>query len=210
MKYPEKIILERGTPEFALLEKHSELFRIIVENYAENKDEVTLTPYLFGDDDNEWEMFVDVFFPELAIRPFFIFKNKKISINSKRGTKEELKQLLRYMLIDHENTMLNFVKSQAKKSINAPRNVSARSVRKPIQQIKTYTRSSKNNFNNYSNYYSNYNQYNDDSNNTGPRLGYTEENEKMLGKLRGKDVSKYFPNEGGKRKTRRTRNHRMY
>ena len=104
MKYPEKIILERGTPEFALLEKHSELFRIIVENYAENKDEVTLTPYLFGDDDHEWEMFVDVFFPELAIRPFFIFKNKKISINSKRGTKEELKQLLRYMLIDDESS----------------------------------------------------------------------------------------------------------
>lgn len=204
MSYPEEITLERGNPEFALLEKHSELFRTIVENYSENKDQITLTPTLFGGDDDAWQMFVDVFFPELGVRPFFSFRGNKVSVDPKRGTKEDLQYLLQYMLIDDEDTMMNFAKSQAMKAVNAPQNVVPRGVGvRKNAPIGSY---------NYNNNYENNNNYNNynNNNNSGPRMGYTEENEEMLGKLRGKNASKYFPNEGGsrlttKRKTRRNR-----
>ena len=38
MEYPNEIIVEKGTPEYNVLYEHSELFRIIANNYSENED----------------------------------------------------------------------------------------------------------------------------------------------------------------------------
>jgi hypothetical protein len=134
----------------------------------------------------------------MGVKPFFLFRNNKVSVDPKRGTIEDVKDFLGYMLVDEENTMMNFVKSQAMKAVNAPQNDAERGVgvRKnpPIVSYKN------NNYNN-SNYNNNNNNNYNNNNNSGPRIGYTEENEEMLGKLRGKNASKYFPNEGGSRLT---------
>lgn len=201
MSYPDEIVVERGNPEFDLLYAHSELFKTIVENYAEDKDAITLSSEFFGGDGPEWEMFVDVFFPEMGVRPLFVFKNKSIQVDPKRGTVEDVAQLLRYMMVDDEDTMMDFAWAQAKKSLNAP----VKTVSRGTGVRKTQKRSAKNRNNNGFNNNNNNNNYTNNNNNEGPVLGYTENEERMLGKLRGKNAKHYFPNEGGRRKTRRSR-----
>jgi len=205
MSYPNEIIVVRGSPEFDVLYDHSELFRTIVENYAENKDEIELSSEFFGGDGDEWHMFVDLFFPEMGVRQLFLFKNNTIEVSPKRGTKEDLAQLMRYMLVDDEDTMMNFAKAQAKKQLNYPRNVSVPRRNRPR---KTNNRTAKNrNYNNNNNnnagFNNNYYNNNNNNNNNGPRLGYTENEEQYLGKLSGKNAKHYYANEGGSRKTRR-------
>jgi hypothetical protein len=60
-----------------------------------------------------------------------------------------------------------------------------------------YNNNNNNNSNNYNN--------NNNSNNTGPSLGYTDNEERYLGKLSNRNAKVYFANKGGKRKTRRSR-----
>ena len=201
MSYPDEIIVVRGSPEFDLLYTHSKLFRTIVENYAENKDEITLASDFFGGDGPEWHMFVDVFFPEMGVRPFFIFKKNSIQVDPKRGTVEDVAQLLQYMMVDDEDTMMNFAWSQARKSLNAPVKTVSRGT--GVRKTHKYSAKNHNNNNAYNNNYNNNN--NNNNNNNGPKLGYTENEEHLLGKLKNKNASRYFANRGGRRKTRRNR-----
>jgi hypothetical protein len=201
MSYPEKIIVVRGSPEFDVLYDHSELFRTIVENYAENKDEVEISSEFFGGEGDEWHMFVDLFFPEMGISPLFMFKNGSIQVDPKRGTKEQMAQLLRYMMVDNEETLMNFARAQARKQVNAPLNIVPRGT--GIRKTQKYV---SNNYNNNNGFNNNY--YNNNNNNNGPKLGYTENEERYLGKLTSRNAKNYFANEGGKRKTRRNRKNR--
>ena len=120
MEYPKEITIIRDSPEYNLLYDHSKLLRTIFDRYMKD-DEIILSPTLFGGDDDEWRMFIDVFFPEMGIGKLFIFKNKSIQVNPERGTKEDLMNLLNYLEVD-EDKMVNFARAQAKKQINAPLN----------------------------------------------------------------------------------------
>lgn len=202
MAYPEEILIVRGSPEFELLENHSELFRTIMQKYADN-DEYTLTPFLFGGDLNEWRMFVDVFFPELGVSSFFIFKNNSVRVNPSRGTKEDLQQLLRYLMLD-EDTMMTFVRNQARKQLNYPMTTAPRGlgVGQNSGVFRNYNEGFNNNaFNNNNNNY---------DNNSGLSFGFKNENEEnMLGKLSNRNAKKYFPNQGGRRQSRKLRKRRQ-
>lgn len=207
MSYPDKIIILRDTPEFDLLYKHSELFRVIVEHYAEDKNRIVLSSDFFGGDGEEWFMFVDLFFPEKGVSPLFTFKNRNIQVIPYRGTKEKMTRLLRYMMVNNDDTMMNFARNQARKQVNMPRNIVPRGT--GVRKTKKYARSNSNqnyNNNNNNNYTTNYND-NNNSNNSGPPLGYTENEERYLGKLSTRNAKVYFANRGGKRKTRRSRKH---
>lgn len=196
MNYPDEIIVKKDSSEYKLLYKHSKVFRKQVK-YSGNKDEVKLSSEFFGD---EWTMFVDLFFPEMGINPLFKFKNNSIQLRSNRGTKEQLAQLLRFLLVDDEETMMNFARSQALKQINAPAEIDPtkkRTRRRNIEQ-----KLNNNNYNNHNNYNSNYNK-NYNNNNNGPKLGLTEEEENLLPKLSNKNAKIYFPNLGRRNKTRR-------
>jgi hypothetical protein len=197
MNYPDEIIVQKDSSEYDVLYKHSELFRTIAEKYSGNKGEVKLSSKFFGD---EWPMFVDLFFPEMGYTPLFIFKNRAIQLRSNRGTKEQLAQLLRYLLVDDEDTMMNFARDQAKKQLNAPANIVPRGIRKTQKKLLNKHR---NNNNINSNYYGNSNS-NPNYNSDGIELGYTKNEENLLGKLPPKYIKKYFTNKYGKRKTRRT------
>lgn len=201
MSYPDKIIILRDTPEFDLLYKHSELFRVIVEHYAEDKNRIVLSSDFFGGDGEEWYMFVDLFFPEMGVSPLFTFKNRKIQLNPYRGTKEQMARLLRYMNVNNDDTMMNFARNQARKQVNMPQNIVPRGT--GVRKTQKYARNNSNqNYNN--NYTTNYNN-NNNSNNSGPTLGYTENEERYLGKLSNRNAKVYFANRGGKRKTRKSR-----
>ena len=202
MAYPEEILIVRGSPEFELLENHSELFRTIMQKYADN-DEYTLTPFLFGGDLNEWRMFVDVFFPELGVSSFFIFKNNSVRVNPSRGTKEELQQLLRYLMLD-EDTMMTFVRNQARKQLNYPMTTAPRGL--GVGQNSGVFRNYNEGFNNNA-FNTNNNNY---DTNSGLSFGFRNENEEnMLGKLSNKNAKKYFPNQGGRRQSRKLRKRRQ-
>lgn len=201
MSYPDKIIILRDTPEFDLLYKHSELFRVIVEHYAEDKNRIVLSSDFFGGDGEEWYMFVDLFFPEKGVSPLFTFKNRKIQLNPYRGTKEQMARLLRYMNVNNDDTMMNFARNQARKQVNMPQNIVPRGT--GVRKTQKYARNNSNqNYNN--NYTTNYNN-NNNNNNSGPPLGYTENEERYLGKLSNRNAKVYFANRGGKRKTRKSR-----
>lgn len=197
MDYPNEIIVEKGTPEYNVLYEHSELFRIIANNYSKNEDNVKLSSKFFEDD---WPMFVDLFFPELGYNPLFTFKNRTIQVRSNRGTKAQMAQLLRYMLVDDENTMMNFAKSQAKKQLNAPVEVAPRGtgVHKTRKNV-----SKNNNFNTNGNTNGNTNLNRKFNNDNNIELGFTKNEENLLGKLSPQNMKKYFPNEGRRSRTRR-------
>ena len=207
MAYPQEILILRGTPEFDLLYEHSELFRVIVEHYAEDKNRIVLSSDFFGGDGEEWFMFVDLFFPEMGVSPLFTFKNRKIQVNPNRATKEKMARLLRYMMVNNDNTMMNFARSQARKQVNMPLNIVPRGT--GVRKTQKYARNNSNqNYNNNNNnkYNTNYNN-NNNSNNSGLPLGYTENEERYLGRLSNRNAKVYFANRGGKRKTRRSRKH---
>ena len=200
MLYPDKIIVLSGSPEFELLYKHSELFRIIVEHYAEDKDRIVLSSKFFGGLGDEWYMFVDLFFPEMGISPLFTLKNRKIQLNPNRGTKEQMAHLLRYMMVNNDDTMMNFARAQARKQVNMPQNTVPRGT--GVRKTQKY---SSNNYNN--NVYNNYNNNNYNNNsNSGLELGYTENEERYLGKLSNRNAKKYFSKEGKRIRSRTRRN----
>ena len=202
MSYPDKIIILRDTPEFDLLYKPSELFRVIVEHYAEDKNKIVLSSDFFGGNGEEWFMFIDLFFPEMGVSPLFTFKNRNIQVIPYRGTKEKMTRLLRYMMVNNDDTMINFARNQARKQVNMPRNTVPRGT--GVRKTQKYARSNsnKNYNNNNNNYNTNYNN-NNNSDNSGPSLGYTENEERYLGKLSNRNAKVYFANRGGKRKTKR-------
>lgn len=200
MSYPPEIRLERGSEELKFLTKHSQL----LETYTElsNGDVILSAADLFQGDETKWKMFVDVFFPELAIQRFFVFKNGKMSVDPKRGTEEDLRELLDYLLVEEPRTMMNFAEKQARKSLN--KNVYANTVARGVAPRATASAAVAVE-RNYGNWVNNNNYFNNNlnnNNNENVEIGYTEEEEEFMGKLKGKNVKKYYTN-GGKRKTRK-------
>jgi hypothetical protein len=184
MSYPDEIIVVIGSPEYEVL-SHSEVFKRLAENWSKT-NEVILTSEFFGD---KWPMFVDLFFPEMGHRPLFVFKNRSIQVNPKYGTKQDLAELMDFLLVDDEKTMMNFARNQARKQLNAPVHIVSREtgIRKTRQySTKKYKNNNINNINN------------------NIEFGFINSNEEdLFGKLSPKNKKKYFPNEGRRSKTRR-------
>uniref|UniRef100_A0A6C0BJ75 Uncharacterized protein n=1 Tax=viral metagenome TaxID=1070528 RepID=A0A6C0BJ75_9ZZZZ len=194
MNYPDEIIVEKGSSEYEVLHKHSEVFRMLAK-YSENKDKVKLSSEFF---DDEWPMFVDLFFPEMGINPLFKFKNNSIQLRSNRGTDEQLAQLFRFLLIN-EDASKKIAESQALKQINAPPEIVPRGTGTRRRNIER--KFNNKNYNNYNNNNHNKN-FKNDNNYNGPKLGFTSKEKKYLSKLSEKNAKIYFPNER-RRKTRR-------
>jgi hypothetical protein len=144
-------------------------------------------------------MFVDLFFPEMGINPLFKFKNNSIQLRSNRGTKEQLAQLLRFLLVN-EDALKNIARSQAEKQINAPAKIIPRGRGTRKRNVEQKLNNNKN-YNNYNNNNHNKN-FKNDNNYNGPKLGFTSKEKKYLSKLSEKNAKIYFPNER-RRKTRR-------
>jgi hypothetical protein len=109
------------------------------------------------------------------------------------------------MMVNNDDTMMNFARNQARKQTNMPRNTIPRGT--GVRKTQKYARNNSNqnyNNNNNNNNSNNYNN-NNNSNYSGPSLGYTENEERYLGKLSNRNAKVYFANRGGKRKTRKGR-----
>lgn len=212
--YPDEITLEEGSEELKFLSEHSEL----INTLAEIETPLKLTAdTLFPNDAEEvkeekWHNFVDLFFPEMGVRKFFTVKNGKVVIAPGRGSENAVTSLLDFFMVDEPNTMLNFARIQAQKQINAPLSVEPRgqgiiepgvgarafaSRQEQLRGNQEYVGPEWPNNNNYNN-----NNYNENNNNR-TKVGYTEEEEEMLSKLKGHAASKYYPNERRKSNRRR-------
>lgn len=174
MEYPDEIVLERGSPELVNLTKHSKLLKELIED---DGSLVLTADLLFGGDKNKWKIFVDVFFPEIGVKRFFVFhKNGEISVDPKRGTKEDLIDILDYMDVDEPRTMMNFAKQQARKSLNAsaatvPRGVGIRTPGKAAQAYAAQQARMRANRYNYNNFgYGNYRTFEEEENNNGANV----------------------------------------
>lgn len=125
-EYPETIVLQRGSEEFNFLTRHSGL----IESLA-NDNEPTLeltADLLFNGDQTKWQNFIDLFFPEKAVRKFFAFKNNNIYVLPDRGGREALIDMLDFFMVNTPSTMMNFAKRQARKQLNAPQPTVTRGV----------------------------------------------------------------------------------
>lgn len=209
--YPHTISIEGETLDY--LKNHSELIAILLEN-QNNQDALELDcDILFGGDNEKWHLFLDLFFPEEGYAKLFdVLNNSTMRVKNSRGGEEALMDMLRYMMVNEPGTELEFAINQARRQINAPAVVAPRGVgvRAPLR----FVRRNNNNNNNRNEYPHNFNNNNNrvfpnnDNENTdnNVRLGYTNEEESMLGRLKGQAAKTYYPNEGGKRRrTRRTR-----
>lgn len=124
--YPETIVLQRGSEEFDFLTRHSGLIETLAND---NEPTLELTAdLLFNGDQTKWQNFIDLFFPEKAVRNFFSFKNNNIYVLPDRGGREALIDMLDFFMVNTPSTMMNFAKRQARKQLNAPPNTVTRGV----------------------------------------------------------------------------------
>lgn len=200
--YPDRISIEGETLNH--LKNHSELIAILLDNQGNEGPLELDAETLFGGDREKWTLFLDLFFPEEGYGKLFdITANKKLKVKNTRGGEEALMNMLQYMMVNEPGKELNFAKNQALLQINAPAVVAPRGVgvRAPFR-LRPSTNNHSNNWGNNNPWGNNNNNENNENN---VRLGYTNEQEAMLGKLKGKMAKNYYPNEGGKRRTRQTR-----
>ena len=123
--YPDEIVLEAGSEELEFLTKRSGLLKEL----GEIETPLTLSAdILFQGDQTKWKMFVDVFFPGLSGKPFFGYKNGKVFVRPERGTRENLRQMVDFFLVDTPETMMDFARKQAERQMNAPTVTAARGV----------------------------------------------------------------------------------
>jgi hypothetical protein len=201
--YPDKISIEGETLKY--LKDHSELIAILLDNQG-NEDSLELdAETLFGGDNEKWHLFLDLFFPEEGYAKLFdVSANKKLTVKNSRGGQEALMDMLQYMMVNEPGTELNFAKNQALRQINAPAVVAPRGVgvRAPLRYVRR-----ENNANQYNFEYNNEMYPNNNNNNeNNVQLGYTNEEQTLLGKLKGQAAKNFYPNQGGKRRgTRRNR-----
>ena len=217
--YDETIRLYKDSDEFRFLTSHSALLEGLSDSLdtdKEGKEYLELSAdILFDGDQERWKDFVDVFFPEISGQRYFGFKNGKVYVLEERGGKEKLAELLDFFLVDRPETMMNFAREQAKKQLNVAQNVVPRGVGITTTGVGAQeyaarqAAAQRNNVSNYGNNNGNYNNnnYNNNNNNNNIAIGYTEEEEEALGKIKkGSNIRKYFPNQ--RRSTRRTRRRR--
>jgi hypothetical protein len=202
--YPNVIEIQGESLKY--FKNHSELIATLLENQGNEESLELSSDVLFGGDTNKWKLFLDLFFPEEGYGKLFEYRGGEVIVKESRGGEEALMDVLRYMLVNEAGTEIEFAKEQARKQINAPaqiapRGVGIRAPRRPILQLRNnYFLEFGNNRENWGNN----NWGNNNEENT--KLGYTEEEEGLLGKLKGKNAKKYYPNQGGRRRSnRRTR-----
>lgn len=210
--YPHTISIEGETLDY--LKAHSELITILLEN-QENQNALELdSETLFGGDNEKWHLFLDLFFPEEGYAKLFdVLNNSTMRVKNSRGGEEALMDMLRYMMVNEPGTELEFAINQARRQINAPAVVAPRGVgvRAPLRFVRRNNNNNNNDANQYPHNFNNNNNglfsnNNSENNENNVRLGYTNEEESMLGRLKGQAAKNYYPNEGGKRRTiRRTR-----
>lgn len=208
MSYPSELSLSKNSEEWNFLTEHSELFETIGEL---SDDPVVLdADLLFQGDQTKWEIFVDLFFPEMNIQPLFRFSNAGLNVIPSRGTRNNVREVMDFLLVNTPQTMWNFAESQARKRVNAPQLQEERGLGAPRAVAVAAAQNQYNNFGNNwgwgannNGFYNNYN--NENENNYGPEIGYTEEEENALSHLRGQNARRYFPRQGGKKKTRKSK-----
>jgi hypothetical protein len=131
-EYPESITPNPGSDEYNFLFKHSHVFRELHDWQGPIELSADL---LFGGDQTKWQDFVDIFFPEVGVKPYFGKKNNNIYVLPNRGNEESLKDMLEFLMIDSPDTIMNFAKAQARTqfilsgSLTVPRGVGIRKAR---------------------------------------------------------------------------------
>lgn len=206
--YPETIELQRDSEEYKFLTKHSGLIKELID-FDEEKIELT-ADLLFNGDKRKWQNFVDIFFPELGFKKYFGYKNGKIYVLDERGTKEELREMLDFLLVDTPQTMMNFARKQAKKHASAPSNLNTVPRGTGAPRAQSAAAAVGNNGNNYGyNFENNNDEFGnnfgpENNNDAGVQLGQREEDEPYLARLRPQNRAR-FVNERRRRSNRRTR-----
>jgi hypothetical protein len=215
--YPEVIILERGSQEYNHLARHSGLIQNLFEDDEGNIElsaDLMFPNETKAEQDRLWGLFVDIFFPELGIHRLFIMKNTGLNVDPKRGTLDDVRGMVDYMMVDEPETMMNFAKAQARKTLNIPAEEVPRGApnRRPGAAAAAFAARQANLAarnappNNWEFGHNNWNNNNEGaSNNSGdPRLGHREENNEYLAKVSTKNWGRFGLNERRK-KNRRTR-----
>lgn len=204
--YPDEITIEGDTLKY--FKAHSELIQTLLENQG-NEDSLDLSAdIMFGGDKEMWKVFLDIFFPEEGYGKLFNVRNNRLIVRNERGGEDAVMNVLRYMLVDEPGRELNFARVQAQRQINAPANVAPRG--EGIRAVPNYVPPARNNLNFIERENNNRFNNNNSNNNEGPQLGYTEEEEELLGRLQGQAARNFYPNQRRKvnRRTRRNRKNR--
>lgn len=220
MNYPETLVLERGSEEYDNLARHSGLIQNLFEDEQGN---IELTADLLFPNEaanvqqKKWKLFVDVFYPQLAQERLYIQSaNGSISVDPARGKVDDIVELLDYLLVDDPDTMMDFARDQARKSMNivgvanererAPREPGEGAVAFEARQQNLRNRNEVPNIGQHNWQNNNGRGNNNESNNNRPnvQLGHTEENEALLAGISRQNYSRLGLNER-RAKSRRTR-----
>lgn len=201
--YPDSIQIEGEKLKY--MKEHSGLIATLLENQGHEESLELDAETMFGGDREMWKLFMDLFFPEEGYAKLFNVRNNKLYVKNSRGGEEALMDVLRYMLVNEPGREIEFAKNQARKQINAaqqiePRGVGVRAAAR-VAEVR----------NNYDNFPANNNNWhnNNNNNNNGNNIhvGYTSNEEAMLGKLSGTAAKQYYRNNRRKatRRNRKTR-----
>ena len=217
--YPDRIVLRGRDLDF--FARISPLIETLKES-SDKEDELVLEHDLFYRG-IKWPLIVDLLFPyelseeRMPSHELFYFRdNGNPYLNPNRDvTMAELREIIDYFMIGHpqemEEILLKFAYMRPgapprppRAEFTIPPAQEIREERAAIQRLRTIPRGNNN--------YPENNENNDWSNNTenqGPNIGYTEEEEGLLGKLKGTNAKRYT--RGGKRRgkklKRKTRKH---
>ena len=126
MSYPEEIEVPRDMDEFKELVKHSQLIRDLTED---NDETLVLSKAFFGDEQEKWELFVDIFYPHMGRGNVFRPTGSgNIGVNPSRATIQDIRDMMDYLLIDKPETMMEFAREKARQSSRAPQPELARGI----------------------------------------------------------------------------------
>lgn len=220
MSYPETLVLERASDEYDNLARHSQLIEGLFEDEQGNIE--LSADLLFPNEaanvqQKKWQLFVDVFFPQLAQERLYILRNDgSISIDPARGKVDDIVELLDYLLVDEPDTMMDFAREQARKSLDVigvpnerervAREPGAGAVAYEARQQEFRNRNAVPNIGQHNWQNNNEWQNENENNNNRPnvQLGHTEENEALLAKVSRQNYSRFGLNER-RSKSRRNR-----
>ena len=223
--YPDEVVLIKGTPVYDFLLKYSDLLKEMTENNTAGQ--LTLGPWLFGDDITKWHLFYDTFFPEAQIDSVFLFtKNARtgeniVGVRNPRGSIEAVRELFDYLMIDTPKSLNDRIVNIAKTHIpfnqgmNKPRNTvprgaapqkkkpgkAAAAARKKLVAQYGVKGMKRYNYNGFAN---NNSILNNESENEGIQLGLTEE-EEGLREVVAPSLRKYLTSNLVSRKAKRTK-----
>ena len=214
-EYPDRIVLRGRDLEF--FSNISPLIEALDDLNNRQNELVLEREWIHGGDAHLWTVILDLLFPfELPRhRPeheLFLFRRDGSAyLNPHRAvTMDDLKEVIDYFMIGRARDIQNVLTRFAYMRPGAPEEPSVREIvaqeEHNLRERLAYARrlrNTENRFNvpppnNNTGYFNNENE----NENEGPELGYTEEEEEMLGRLQGTNAARYY--QGG-RKTRRNK-----